>query len=250
MDMQNSITKAMILAAGEGTRLRPLTLKTPKAMLPVGETPLVVHQLAWLKSHGISEVAINLYHLGDKVIELLGNGSRFGIEIIYSREEKLLGTAGGVKRMESFFDGTFVVVYGDVLTDFNLSRMLKFHHEKHSLATIALMPVAAPSEVGVVELNNEGRINSFIEKPPPGYRTSNLANCGIYVLEKAVLQYIPSDGFYDFGFHIFPKMLQLDLPVYGYVLEPRDYLCDIGVIDRYQIANEDMRAGKVKINCG
>ena len=240
----------MILAAGEGTRLRPLTNKTPKGMLPIGETPLIEYQLAWLKSHGISGVAINLFHLGDKIANYLGDGSRLGIKIVFSREEELLGTAGGVKRMETFFDGTFVVVYGDIQTDFDHRHMLKLHHDKHSLATIALMTVVDTSEVGVVGLNSDGRINNFIEKPPRGSQTSNLANCGIYVLEKEVLKHIPPVGLSDFGFSIFPKMLDLNLPIYGYKLKPPDYVCDIGALDRYQKANEDMRSGKVKISCG
>jgi NDP-sugar pyrophosphorylase family protein len=121
MGMSSDVTKAMILAAGEGTRLRPFTFETPKVLLPVGGRPLIEYSLSWLRSHGIREVAINLYHLGNNIIDSLGDGSRFGMEIVYSPEETLFGTAGGVKRMERFFNDTFVVVYGDNFTNFNLT---------------------------------------------------------------------------------------------------------------------------------
>ena len=154
--------RAMILAAGEGTRLRPLTLETPKALLPIRGRPLIEHQLFWLNHHGIREVAINLYHLGNKIKDHLGDGSRFGMKICYSPEETLLGTAGGVKRIEHFFNDTFVVVYGDILTDFDLSDMVKFHREKKAVATLAIFEAPNPWEVGVVELNKEGRILSLL----------------------------------------------------------------------------------------
>ena len=149
----------MVLAAGEGTRLRPLTLETPKVLLPIRGKPLIESTIGWLKSHGIFEVVVNLHHLGDKIRDFLGDGSRFGVEVTYSAEETLLGTAGGVKRMEHFFDDdTFVVVYGDVLTDFNLSKMIQFHREKKATATLAILKVPNPWEVGMVEMNQEGRI--------------------------------------------------------------------------------------------
>ena len=131
MAISSSIMRAMILAAGEGTRLRPLTLKIPKVLLPVGEAPLIEHTLSWINNYGISEVAINLYHLGEKIKDFLGDGSRLEMSITYSPEENLLETAGGVKRMEPFFTDTFVVVYGDVLTSFDLDDMVSFHRTKN-----------------------------------------------------------------------------------------------------------------------
>ena len=250
MGMSIDAMKAMILAAGEGTRLRPLTLETSKVLLPMGEVPLIEHQLCWLKSHGISQVAINLYHLGEKIKDFLGDGSRFEMKLLYSPEETLLGTAGGVKRMESFFSDTFVVVYGDIFTDFDISAMIDFHKQKKALATIVLYKIPNPREVGIVEVNEENKVLSFKEKPLRGSDSSNLSSGAIYVLEKEIVDYIPNHGYCDFGYDIFPKLLALHLPVYGYVLEPEDYLIDIGTIDKYRKADDDVRAGKVKIKHG
>jgi len=234
----------MILAAGEGTRLSPLTLEIPKVLLPIGGVPLICYTLAWLKSHGISQVIINLYHLGEKIREFLGAGSRFGIEISYSQEDSIRGTAGGVKRVEQFFDGIFVVVYGDILTDFDLSAMINFHRAKKALATLALFQAANLREVGVVGLDKEDRVVSFMEKPESpivNYQPSpTLANSGIYILQREFLDYIPRQGFFDFACDIFPKLIELRLPIYGYRLQPGDYLIDIGTLEKYRKANEDV----------
>jgi len=250
MGMSSDVTKAMILAAGEGTRLRPLTLETPKVLLPIGGVPLIEYTLAWLKSHGILGVAINLHHLGDKIKDFLDDGSRFGVSISYSVEEALIGTAGGVKKMEHFFNDTFVVVYGDVLADFDLGAMVGFHQRKISLATLALLEVPKPWEVGVVEINEGGRILSFVEKPALGSEASSLGSGGVYVLEKEIFSYIPDEGFGDFAYNIFPKLLELGLPVYAYILKPEEYLIDIGTIEKYSKANEDVQAGRVEIKHG
>lgn len=239
--------KAMILAAGEGTRLKPLTLTVPKVLLPIGGVLLIEYTLSWLRSHGISEVAINLCHRGDKIKDFLGNGSRFGMKLFYSPEETLLGTAGGVKRMEHFFNDTFVVLYGDILTDFDLRDMIRFHQGEKTMATLALLEVPNPWEVGVVEINEGGRILSFVEKPPRGFETGNLGSGGVYVLGKEILNYIPGKGYSDFAYDIFPKLMELGLPLYGYLLKPENYLIDIGTTEKYQKANADVKAGRVKV---
>lgn len=243
----SEVHKAMLLAAGEGTRLRPLTLETPKVLLPVGGKPLIGYTLSWLRSHGISKVAINLYRQGEKIKDFLGDGSLFGISISYSLEETLLGTAGGVKRMEHFFDDTFVVIYGDILTDFDLKGMIRFHQEKKAMATLAILEVPNPWDVGVVEINEQGRILSFVEKPPRGSEVGNLGSGGIYVLEQDILSYIPNKGCPDFAYDIFPQLIKLGVPIYGYLLSPEDYLLDIGTIEKYHKADEDVKAGRVKI---
>jgi NDP-sugar pyrophosphorylase family protein len=244
--MSRKIDQAMLLAAGEGTRLRPLTLEMPKVLLPIGGQPLIEYQLSWLKHHGIQEVAINLYHLGNKVKDFLGDGSHFGVKIFYSTEEKLLGTAGGVKRMEHFFHNTFVIVYADVLTNFDLSAMVKFHQEKKAAATLVIFEAPNPTEVGVVEMSPEGRILSFVEKPKAAnLELQSLASGGVYILEKEVLKYIPAQGFSDFAYDIFPKLLELSLPIYGYALKSQDYLIDIGTIEKYNQANKDIMKFKV-----
>jgi NDP-sugar pyrophosphorylase family protein len=249
----------MLLAAGEGTRLRPLTLEIPKVLLPVGGVPLICYTLVWLKRHGISKVVINLHHLGEKIREFLGGGSRFSLEIVYTPEEILLGTTGGVKRMaqllaaqsQSPLSNPFVVVYGDVLTDLDLSAMISFHRAKKALATLALFQAPDPREVGVVKLDKEDRLVSFMEKPQsptPNIRppisnpqpSSTLANGGIYILQREFLDYIPGQRFVDFACDIFPKLIELGLPIYGYRLQPGDYLIDIGSPEKYRKANQDV----------
>ena len=213
--------KAMVLAAGKGTRIGHLHPATPKVLLPVGGIPLICHTFAWLKKHGISQVAINLHHLAGKVMDSVGDGARFGMKVSYSHEETLLGTAGGVKKMAPFFDDTFVVVYGDILTDLDLTAMIKFHRERKSVATLVLFEAPNPREVGIVEIDKAGRVLTFVEKPQspvvspqslipnPQSPTPSpqLANGAVYILEKAVLGYIPDDSFCDFGHDIFPRLL-------------------------------------------
>jgi mannose-1-phosphate guanylyltransferase / phosphomannomutase len=247
--MINSIKKAMILAAGEGTRMRPLTLETSKVLLPIGVAPLICYTFTWLANFGIREVAINLFHHGGKIREFLGDGSKFGMKIHYSNEKTLLGSAGGVKKVDRLFTDTFVVVYGDVLTDFNLSAMIEFHRRNKAMLTVAATRVPNPWEKGIIQMENDGRITSFVEKPAPGKEPGNLANGGIYVLEREVLDFIPARCFCDFAFDIFPRLLAEDCRVYAYVLEDENYLLDIGTLDKYQKANEDVKLGRVKINC-
>ncbi len=245
--MGSKVKKAMVLAAGEGTRLRPLTLNTPKLLLPLGEAPLVYHILAWLKQYGIYEVSINLHHLGDKIRDFLDNGAIYEMNIVYSSEEILLGTAGGVKKIESFFDGSFVVVYGDMLIDFDLSAMIGFHEKHEALATLALFETSKPWEAGIVQMNGNDRVVSLVEKPRKGTEPGNLANGGIYILERKVLDFIPEQGFCDFGYDVFPRLIQAGLPVYGYVLGPQDYLIDIGTLEKYNLANSDLKSGRLKL---
>lgn len=238
----------MVLAAGEGTRMQPLTFETPKSLLLVGGVPVIVHILNWLRKHGINEVAINLWYLGDKIEQYLGDGSRFGTHITYSHEDTIMGTAGGVKKMDNYFDGTFVVVCGDVLTNFDLNAMVGFHHSKGALATIALSEVDNPWEVGIAEVDKNYRIKRFVEKPPRGSETSSLGSGGIYVFETGIFKYIPGDRFYDFAYDVFPVLLKSGLPVFGYIIRPEDYLIDIGTIEKYRRADGDVAAGKVVLS--
>ena len=243
----SKVHKAMVLAAGKGTRLGPLTLATPKVLLPVGSAgPLIGYTISWLKNHGINEVAINLHHMGDKIKEFLGDGSRFGVKVFYSLEETLLGTAGALKRLEHFFDGTFVVVYGDVFTDFNLSDMIRFHRERKALATLAVLEVGSRRDVGIVKMNDERRVRSFIEKPSSGSTPNNLASGGVYVLEREIMDYVPGERFTDFAYDVLPRLIEDNMPIYGYILKTTDYLVDIGTVNRYSKAVADVRAGKVK----
>jgi len=242
--------KVMILAAGEGTRLQPLTLSVPKVLLPIAGVPLIRRILTWLRIHGILDVAINLHYRGDTIRNTLGDGSEMGMSIMYSPEETMLGTAGGVKRVEDFFDGPFIVHYGDVLTNFSLTDMVRFHQAKRAAATLSILKVAEPRSAGVVEMDTEGRIISFTEKPAERTVSSNLESGGTYILEKEVLDYIPADSPSDFGHDVFPAILAGNLPVYGYVLKDDDYLVDIGTIEKYRQANEDMANGIIRFEHG
>ncbi len=247
MDMNSNIKKAMILAAGEGTRLKPLTDNTPKSLLSVGNLPIIVHQLHWLKSYGVKKVVINLHHKGDRIQDVLGDGADFGLDIYYSPEEVLLGTAGGVKRMETFFDKTFFILYGDIISDVNLSSITEFHRQKRALVTIVLFETEKTWEAGVVEIDKSGKLLSFTEKPHKGEERSNLVSGGIYILVPEIFKYIPDNKPCDFGYDVLPRLIKENIPVYGYLLNQSGYLIDIGTIEKYQQANADMNAGRVKM---
>jgi len=227
--------KAMILAAGEGRRLRPLTNHLPKPMLPVADKPLLEHTLIYLRNHDITEVAINLHHLAQAVIDYFGDGSDWGVSLRYSVEEALLGSAGGVKRVEDFFDDTFIVYYGDLFTQADLHPMIDLHRQRGAPATMGLYRVPDPWNRGIVELNDEQLITRFAEKPPRDQAFSDLANAGIYVLEPEVLDSIPAGQMYDFGHDVFPNMLANGLEIAGYVIE--ETLIDIGLPEKYEEAN-------------
>ncbi len=227
--------KGMILAAGEGQRLRPLTDHLPKPMLPIAGRPLLEHTILHLRDCGVTDLAINLYYLPAAVIEHFGNGSRWGVRLRYSVEEKLLGSAGGVKRLQAFFDDTFMVYYGDVFTRADLRPMIAFHRRAGALATMGLYQVPDPWNRGIVQLDNSQTIVRFVEKPPRDQVFSNLANAGIYILEPEVLDSIPAEQVYDFGHDVFPKMLAEGARIAGYVIE--DTLIDIGLPEKYAEAN-------------
>jgi NDP-sugar pyrophosphorylase family protein len=232
--------KAMILAAGEGRRLRPLTEDVPKPMLPVGGRPLLAHLIGLLRAHGVRDIAVNLHHRPSTVRAYLGDGRRLGVRLTYSPEERLLGSAGGVKRMQSFFgDSAFFVLYGDVLTNLNLTALRTFHAERRSALTVALYRPEALNECGVVRLGVGDRILHFVEKPEPGQEPSRLANAGIYLVEPAVLGAIPEDRPFDFGTDLFPLLLEQGVPVFGFVSDA--LVLDIGTYDRYRQAQAAAR---------
>jgi mannose-1-phosphate guanylyltransferase/phosphomannomutase len=230
--------KGMILAAGEGRRLRPLTEHTPKPMLPVAGRPLLEHIIIHLHKCGVNDLAINLYHLPMAVIDYFGDGSRWGVHLRYSVEECLLGSAGGVKRIQDFFNETFVVFYGDLLTQADLRPMIDLHRRAGVLATLALYYVPDPWNRGIVQLDEAQYIARFVEKPPRDQVFSNLANAGIYVLEPQVLDRIPAEQTYDFGNDVFPNLLAEGTKIAGYVLQDR--LIDIGLPEKYEEANQLM----------
>jgi len=227
--------KGMILAAGEGRRLRPFTEHTPKPMLPVAGRPLLEHTIIHLRECGITDLAINLHHLSQVVIDYFGDGSRWGVSLHYSVEEHLLGSAGGVKRLQPFFDETFIVYYGDLFTRSDLRPMIERHRRVGGMATMGLYRVPDPWNRGIVQLDSAQTIVRFVEKPLREEAFSNLANAGIYVLEPEVLERIPADQPYDFGHDVFPKLLADGVQVAGYIIEGT--LIDIGLPEKYEEAN-------------
>ena len=228
--------KGMILAAGEGQRLRPLTDHLPKPMLPIAGRPLLEHTILHLRDCGVTDLAINLYYLPTVIMDYFGSGSRWGVHLRYSVEERLMGSAGGVKYLQSFFaDDTFVVYYGDVFTQADLRLMVAFHRRAGALATMGLYRVPDPWNRGIVQLDDSHTIVRFVEKPSRDQVFSDLANAGIYVLEPEVLDRIPAGRVCDFGNDVFPKMLAEGTRIAGYVIEGT--LIDIGLPEKYMEAN-------------
>jgi len=235
--------KALVLAAGEGSRLRPLTLSMPKPMLPIGGQPLLQHTLLWLRDSGIQDVAINLHYRGDVVTSHFGDGSDFGIRVTYSPEETMLGTAGAVRKLDRFFGDTALIVYGDLLTNVSLERLLSFHFSKRRavggpVITLSLYEPLNPRECGLVELDDEARVLRMEEKPSGKELTSTLAFSGVMVLDRDYIDMIPPDTFYDFGYQLLPMVIKDGLPVFGLPIEAPEYVIDIGTPDRYRHACE------------
>jgi len=232
----------MILCAGEGTRLLPLTLATPKPMLPIAGRPMLEYTLAWLKYHSITQIAINLYHCPRVVMQHFADGSAFGVNITYSLEDRLLGTAGGVKNISRFFDGAFIVVYGDVLTDLDLESFIEYHltvcrNQTH--LSMMLYRVPNPCECGVACVDEDGRVNYFVEKPAQQDVCTDLVSSGVLMLDREILQFIPEGRPYDFGKDLFPRLLQEGVPVYGRLLPDDSYLLDIGTPEKFAQAQRD-----------
>lgn len=228
--------KAMVLAAGAGTRLRPLTDAIPKPMLPIGGEPLLVHLLRWLKRYGVGDVALNLHHLPEVIQEALGDGSRLGLNLIYSFEPELLGTAGAVKKLEAFFDQPFVVVYGDLLLDGDLAALIDYHRSRRALVTLGLKHTDDPQSQGMIACDSAGRVLRFVEKPARWDEVQRTANAGVYIVEPSVLQYIPADRPSDWGHDMFPLLIAQGVPLYAQLLEGT--VIDIGTPAVYEQIKE------------
>lgn len=236
--------KAMIMAAGVGSRLMPLTAEIPKPLMPVANRPLLENTIKLLKQHGFDQLICNLHHRAGLILEHLHSDQYRDISLNYSLEEELLGTAGGVKNCEGFLDETFVVISGDALTDMDLSYLLAQHQAKGSLATIALKAEEQVEQFGVVQIDESGKILRFQEKPQAHEAISNLANTGVYVFETEIFKYIPANQFYDFGQQLFPFFVKSKAPFYGVPMP--GYWCDVGNLATYRQANEDVLLQKVR----
>jgi len=234
----------MILAAGKGTRLYPLTETMPKPMVPVAGAPVLEHTVRWLARHGVRRIAMNLHHYPERIREHFSDGSRLGVELAYSEEPELLGTAGGVKKLEDFFDDPFLVVYGDVLTDLDLTGLVACHaaHRGTPHATLALDQRPDAAQAGVVEMDDARRIRRFVEKPGPGQISSPWVNSGVMVLDRALLQAIPAGRFSDFGREILPAWLATGVPLYGWGLPSGTFLIDVGTPENYARANSEWQS--------
>ncbi len=233
--------KAVIMAGGESTRLRPLTCNQPKPMVPVLDRPVMEYIVELLKRYGIEEILVTLFYLPEAIRNHFGDGSDFGVQIRYFVEEFPLGTAGSVRNARRHLDETFLVISGDTLTDINLDRLVAFHRQKNAMGTLALTKVDNPTEYGIVMTNNEGKVIKFLEKPGWSEAFSDLANTGIYVLEPEIFDYFEDQQVFDFSRDLFPILLPKDRSLYA--LECPEYWCDIGNIQQYRQANLDMLNG-------
>jgi mannose-1-phosphate guanylyltransferase / phosphomannomutase len=238
--------KAVVMAGGEGTRLRPLTAHRPKPLAPVLNRPIMEHILLLLRRHGITDVVVTLHYLADEIEGYFGEGSDWGVQIVYSVEDTPLGTAGSVKQAEEYLrDDTFIIVSGDALTDLDLSKTIEYHRKKSSLATIVLSHVPNPLEFGVVITDDDGQIRRFLEKPSWGEVFSDTVNTGMYVLEPSLFDYMEPGRAYDWSQDIFPRILAEGKPLYGYVMP--DYWCDVGNLNQYREAQYTVLDGHTNV---
>jgi mannose-1-phosphate guanylyltransferase / phosphomannomutase len=238
--------RAVLMAGGSGTRLRPLTCDLPKPMVPILNRPIAEHIINLLRRHNITEVVATLHYLPDSLRDYFQDGSDFGVQMTYAVEEdQPLGTAGCVKNIAELLDETFLVISGDSITDFDLSAAIEFHKRKKSKATLILTRVPNPIEFGVVITDEEGRINRFLEKPSTSEIFSDTVNTGTYILEPEVLEYLPANTECDFSKDLFPLLLAKNEPIYGYVAD--GYWCDVGHLDAYREAQYDALERKVKL---
>jgi mannose-1-phosphate guanylyltransferase len=236
----------MLMGAGLGTRLRPITYELPKPMVPVLGTPVMEHILRLLSKHGFGDVIANLHYFPDQIEGRFGDGSEWGVRLGYSHERELLGTAGGVRNVRDHFgEETFLIISGDALTDIDLTALWRRHKEAGGIGTLALKRVDDPSQLGVVILTEDGRVQGFQEKPDPAEALSDLGNCGIYVFEPEIFDYFPEQDFVDWAQDVFPALLEQDVPFYGH--EIGDYWNDIGSIAEFRQGNFDALEGVVTV---
>jgi mannose-1-phosphate guanylyltransferase len=236
--------QALILAGGEGTRLRPLTSTVPKPVVPLVDRPFVAFMLDWLRSHGVEDIVMSCGHLASGVRNVLGDGSAFGIRLRYVEEPRPLGTGGALKFAEQLLDGRFLMLNGDVLTDIDLTAQLEQHQRTGAIATLALTPVEDPSNYGLVRTADGGEVTEFVEKPAPDQIDTNNISAGAYVLEREVLDMLPEDHPASIERDVFPQLVGRGL--YGYVAD--GYWLDIGTPERYLEGTFDILEGTVGTN--
>ncbi|HET8813143.1 MAG TPA: sugar phosphate nucleotidyltransferase [Gaiella sp.] len=238
--------KAVVMAGGEGTRLRPLTSNQPKPMVPIVGKPCMEHALDLLRKHGLTEVVVTLAFMPQAIRTYFGDGESLGLEMDYSVEEQPLGTAGSVGLAKERLTDTFLVISGDALCDVDLTALIETHRAKGAAVTIGLKSVDNPLEFGIVVTDDDGRVERFLEKPSWGQVFSDTINTGIYVLEPEVLRHIPDDRPYDFSKELFPHLLEMGRPIYGHVLD--GYWQDVGTLEQFRQASFDALDGAVQLD--
>ncbi|MDR1391721.1 MAG: NTP transferase domain-containing protein [Clostridiales bacterium] len=238
--------KAIIMAGGEGTRLRPITCDKPKPMINIMGMPIMEYVINLLKSHGIIEIGVTLHYLPNEISDYFKDGEKFGVELSYFVEDMPLGTAGSVKNAEKFLDENVVVISGDALTSINLTDAIEFHNSKKALATLVLSEVENPTFYGVVTIDETKKVTRFLEKPEWSEVFNKNANTGIYILNPEILSFCPKNEFFDFSKDLFPKIISQNKEIYGFV--SNDYWCDIGDVETYRKCHFDIFEGKFKIN--
>ena len=238
--------KAVIMAGGFGTRLRPLTTHIPKPLVPVGNVPIMEHTVRLLKRHGFTDLLVLLYFLPETITGYFGDGSRWGVRMTYATPTADLGTAGAVKFAAGDLGEPVLVISGDVLTDFDLQAAVRSHQERGAEASIVLTRVDSPLAYGIVITDESGRIVRFLEKPSWGEVFSDTINTGIYILEPSVLGAIPNGRPYDFGRELFPALLASGRPLYGHVAD--GYWRDVGDLTEYRAAHLDLLQGRVGVD--
>ncbi len=234
--------KAVILVGGFGTRLKPLSINTPKAMMPVINVPFLEYVIRHLVQHNIRYIVLAMSHLAKPIEDYLGDGSRFGVNLTYTIEDTALGTAGAVKNAEKYLDEAFFILNGDIFTDLDLTAMMTFHLQRKAVATLALTPVDDPTHYGLIDTDTQNRVVRFLEKPSWEQVTTNMINAGTYILQPEVLAGIPPQEKFSFERQVFPSMLKQGAPIYAY--PSSHYWIDIGTPRKYHQLNRDLLDGK------
>lgn len=240
--------QALILAGGKGTRLRPLTVYTPKPIVPVLNKPFLLYQIEILRRAGIKDITLSLSYQPDKIEQMLGDGSEYGVNLRFITEPSPMGTGGAYKFAADAIRETTVVFNGDILTDLNITEVLQMHISKKAEATITLVPVEDPSAYGLVETEPNGKVLRFREKPKPeelAELTTNTINAGIYVLEPSILDLIPKGENHSFEYNVFPDILANEKPFYAFIMQ-NNYWRDLGTPESYLQAHHDFLSGKIK----
>ena len=238
--------RALIIAGGEGTRLRPLTYKIPKPVIPVVNKPLLEHQIELLKKHGITEIILAISYLPEKIKKILGDGHQLGVKLFYAHEKTPLGTGGAVKNAAKFFDGQpLIILNGDIITDLDLETVIDFYNKNRAALVLVLTPVADPSHYGLVVTARDGRVEKFLEKPSPAEITTNTINAGTYIMDTRLFDYWTEGAEFSFERDLFPRVVAAKERCYGWVHQ--NYWMDLGSPAKYLQAHFDILLGKINL---